>query len=299
MNGREYNTDDRKRQGQHKRQAQIWTDMDETNKNVCIAPAIQQAFKNASFNIKIWMTQNRLKLNDDKTEFLFIASKYFKQRFDISEITIGNSVVSAVSQARNIGVIFDDVMTMSNHISSICKTANYHLRNIRSIRCYLTTQATSRVIHAFVTSRIDANNSLLSGLPATSIRPLQLIQNQAVKLLAGARKYDHISPILRSLYWLPVASRIHYKIILLTFKALHGLAPLYLLDLLAPYDPPKHLRSSNSSLLLRVRTRSRAGDRSFETIAPTLWNSLPYPLRITHSLSYFKSGLKTYLFSEL
>ncbi len=74
-------------------------------------------------------------------------------------------------------------------------------------------------------SRLDYCNALLGGWPASSINKLQVVQNAAARVLTRSRKYDHITPILHSLYWLPIKFRISNKILLLTFKALSGLAP--------------------------------------------------------------------------
>ncbi len=110
----------------------------------------------------------------------------------------------------------------------------------------------------------------------------------------------HITPIIADLHWLPVAYRIMFKIILLTFKALNGLAPYYLCNLLLPYSPPRSLRSSDSRLLVVPRYRlSSMGGRSFSVVDSKLCNSLPSPLCLANSLSEFKSQIKTHLFSEL
>ena len=88
------------------------------------------------------------------------------------------------------------------------------------------------VLHAFVTSRIDYCNGLLYRLPDCEITKLQRVQNAAARLLTSSRKYDHITPVLHELHWLPVKNRIHLKVLLLTFKELNGMAPAYISDLI-------------------------------------------------------------------
>ncbi len=154
-------------------------------------------------------------------------------------------------------------------------------------------------MHAFITTRLDYCNALFSGLPAHSIFRLQYIQNSAARLLTSTKKSAHITPILFNLHWLPVSIRVQYKIILLTFKALKGLAPSYLSELLSSYIPSRSLRSSSSELLCVPRfCISSMGSISFSVTAPKLWNSLPLALRTVTSLSEFKSKLKTYLFNQ-
>ena len=121
---------------------------------------------------------------------------------------------------------------MSPNVNMICKSGYYYLRNIRQIRKYLSKDSAEKLIHAFVTSRLDNCNSLLYGLPACTIAKLQRLQNAAARTIMQVPKFCHISPILSSLHWLPVKYRIDFRIILTTFKAIHGLGPKYLSELL-------------------------------------------------------------------
>ncbi len=114
-------------------------------------------------------------------------------------------------------------------------------------------------------------------------------------VLTRSRKYDHITPILQSLHW-PIKFHISYKILLLAYKALNGLAPAYLTSLLSRYNPSRSLRSHNSGLLVVPRVaKSTKGGRAFSYLAPKLWNSLPDNVRGSDTLSLFKSRLKTSL----
>ncbi len=107
----------------------------------------------------------------------------------------------------------------------------------------LTVSDAEKLVHAFMTSRLAFYNTLLGGCPASSINKLQIVQNAADRVLTWSRKYDHITPILQSLHWLPIKFRISYKILLLAYKALNGLAPAYLTSLLSCYNPTRSLRS--------------------------------------------------------
>ena len=138
---------------------------------------------------------------------------------------------------------------MLPHISSICKSASYHLRIISRIRKFLSTKTTEILVHAFVSSKLDHSNSLLYNVPKCTLKKHQSVQNAAARLITCSRKYDHITPILKELHWLPISERIKFKIMLLTFKALHQQSPVYIQDLVAYYQPPRILRSSNLLLL--------------------------------------------------
>ena len=99
----------------------------------------------------------------------------------------------------------------------------------------------------------------------------------------------------KSLHWLPVCQRIYFKILLLVYKALNGLDPKYISDLLLNYEPSRSLRSSGQLSVPRVRTKHSKA--AFSYYAPNIWNKLPETWRSAATLTTFKSRLKTYLFA--
>ncbi len=155
-----------------------------------------------------------------------------------------------------------------------------------------------KLIHAFMTSRLDYCNALFGGCSSRLINKLQMVQNAAARVPTRTRKYDHITPVLSTLHWLPIKHFIDFKILLITYKALNGLATQYLSELLSHYSPPRPLRSQNSGHLIIPRiSKSTAGGRSFFYLAPKLWNNLPNSVWEADTLCQFKSRLKTHLFN--
>ena len=128
-------------------------------------------------------------------------------------------------------------MSMENHIANICKSGFHHLRKISRIRKYLSRRSAESVVHAFITSMLDFCNSVLYGLPCYLIERLQKVQNAAERVVILTRKREHITPVLYNLHWLPIKQRITYKLLLLTYKALNGLAPEHISDLINIYVP--------------------------------------------------------------
>ena len=150
-----------------------------------------------------------------------------------------------------------------------------------------------------MSSKLDSNNGLLYGTPKDKLDRLQRVQNAAARMVTRTRKYEHITPVLKSLHWLPVPQRIHYKILLLTFKCLIGKAPLYLQELLEVSIQSRSLRSNDQRLLVCPKSKFvKYGDRSFRIAGPTLWNKLPLKIRMSESVEQFKSQLKTHLFES-
>ncbi|PIK56827.1 hypothetical protein BSL78_06229 [Apostichopus japonicus] len=215
-------------------------------------------------DIRSWSAANDMKLNDDKTELIHISSK-FRTAAPIPSLKIGTTHVEPVNNARNLGVTFDKNLDMNQHINNICRSASSALHKIGKIRRCLDQQTAETLVHAFVSSRVDNCNSLLYGLPDQQVNKLQRIQNSAARLITRTKRSEHITPILRNLHWLPVKQRINFKILLLTFKCIHGLAPVYLQNLIRDYTPRCCLRSSSKSLLVTppVCTKSY-GSRSFQ-----------------------------------
>ena len=181
--------------------------------------------------------------------------------------------------------------------STACRSTASALRSIGHIRHYLTNEATKTLVHSFVTSRLDCNNSLLYGVPQRNLQKLQMLQNAAARLVTRAPRRCHISQILQDLHWLTVENRIKFKLLLLTYKALNDSSPSYITDLLSPYVPARNLRSSERHLLQVPHTSTHSyGERAFQVAAPTLWNSLPIHIRQSPTIHIFKKVLKTHLF---
>ena len=240
--------------------------------------------ENCISEVRMWMNANFLKVNEDKTVALvgLHASRNNQAKHNITAIKIGDCDITPSLSARNIGVVFDAEMSMAAHVHQTCRVCYYHLKNIASIRSCLTEQAAIRLVHSLVVSPLDYANALLFGITDVLIGKLQRVQNYAARLVVRCDRRDHITPILKKLHWLPVKQRVTYKIILLTFRALNGLAPIYIVDMLHRHRPTRALRSANNNDLQVPSTSSRYGDRTFVASAPRLWNAFRVNLRSPH-----------------
>ena len=148
------------------------------------------------------------------------------------------------------------------------------------------------LVHALITSRLDNGNALLYGITESQLKKLQQVQNAAARMLTRTKKFDHISPVLQRLHWLPISFRITFKILLLTWKALHDMAPAYISELIKFHNPSPQLRSGHKNLLSVPRTFSSHGDRAFHACAPKLWNSLPVRSSSLYLTGYFQKDSK-------
>ena len=121
----------------------------------------------------------------------------------------------------NLGVTFDPGLALKQQVNKVVKSCNYYLSNISKIRKYLTLDVAKKAVVSLILSHLDYCNSLLAGLPACVIRKLRLVQNSATRIIHGLKRSDHITLVLADLHWLPAPERIDFKILVLTFKALH------------------------------------------------------------------------------
>ena len=246
-------------------------------------------------DIRGWMNTNFLKLNDSKTEFLILGGKKDLEKVKEDHVRVGDTRILKSTVARNIGGYLDENMDMKDQISQTIRSCYSQMRAIAKIRRYLTLNSAKKIVHAFVTSRLDTLNSLLINLPECHLNKLQLIQNNAARLVMK-KMSCHITTVLKDLHWLPVEYRVKYKILLLIFKCLCGKGPVYLSQLLERYVPERDLRSSEDHQLKDARVRKVYGSRAFAIAGPRLWNTLPITMKNCATVSSFKTAVKTHLF---
>ncbi len=157
--------------------------------------------------ISSWMKDHHLQLNLAKTELLVVsANPSFHHNFTFQ---LGSSTITPSKTARNLGVVIDDKLNFSDHITKTARSCRFALYKIKKIRPFLSAHATQLLVQALVLSRLDYCDALLAGLPASSIKPLQLIQNAAARLNFNEPKRTHVTPLFINFHWLPIAARIN------------------------------------------------------------------------------------------
>jgi hypothetical protein len=148
-------------------------------------------------DIKTWMNKNKLKLNNEKTEFFIAGTYHSLQKLPKLQLTVGESAIEPSSNIRNLGIIFDSNMTMSKQINSLISSGNYQLRNIRRICRYLDQETRHLVVRALFLSRLDYGNALLYGSNSQDLNRLQSLQNRAAKLIFSASRLESPLPLMR------------------------------------------------------------------------------------------------------
>ena len=238
------------------------------------------------------MNTNKLKLNDEKTEVVLINPKNYD--VNISSLKIGDEDIVFSDKAKNLGVYLDKDLTMNIQITNVSKAIYLEIRKLKHMSKFVSECCLKTLSASFILSRLTIAMLCTNKY---QIDQLQKLQNFAAKVVMSKTLYDHVTPCLIELHWLPVSYRIDYKIAVLSFKCLHGLAPAYLSDLIDEYHPSRNLRSSSQKLLKKKVVKfEKLGKKSFAFSGPQVWNSLPFYLRNETSLEVFKKKLKTFYF---
>ena len=242
--------------------------------------------------ISNWMARNFLKLNPTKSQVIVFYPKPSSDHIAFGKIMLSDGTYIDISSvAYNLGVQFDSLLTYSPHITSTVAEGYTLIRNIASIRRYLSIEHLKTLVNAIVIAKVDHCNCLLYGISAYDSNRLQMFQNSCARLIYRKKKYDHVSGLLRELHWLPSEARIHFKILCHVFKCIHNLSPVYLSELII-------IRRTQNLTLNVPRSRSQMGDRAFSISGPKLWNALPVNIRMIDTLENFKSKLKHLFFNN-
>ena len=131
-------------------------------------------------------------------------------------------------------MVLDGELSMSWQVAALCHSCFCHIRQLKSVKSSLTREALYSLIQAFVHCRLDYCNSALTGVAKVSVQKLRSVQNMAARMVTGARRCDHITPILEDLHWMPVSQQVVFKTALMAWKCIHGVAPASLSNLCIP-----------------------------------------------------------------
>ena len=247
--------------------------------------------------LRNWLCSNGLCLNPEKSESILFGTHQRLRNFpNIPSVNIAGTDIKLENKLTSLGVTMDSSLSFNHHVTSVCKSSHFHLRSLRHIRRSITNDVATSIAVALVQSRLDYCNSLLSGISNFNINKLQRVQNLAARLSLNDW-HTSSSQLLTKLHWLPINSRIKFKIGTLTFKLLTNKQPAHLCALLQPVVSTRLTRSSDQQLLVQPRVRTSIGQRAFSICGPNIWNSIPLPIRLSPSISIFKRNLKTYLFN--
>ena len=266
---------------------QVYKHFKSGNQNIVLSHELSRCFK----TIQNWMNQYYLQLNASKTQIIVFGTPSILKDIHIQGINLADGTsIRFVSTVKNLGVYMESCLSMEKQVMEVKKKCFRTIRNICKIRFLLSKNQLKVIVNSLVVSCLDYCNGLFYGINEKQLQQLQLIQNASVKVVTGKYKHDHMENDLSELHWLDVKKRIIFKIALLVYKSLNGLAPLYLQDLV-------HYTKHGHNIRLYVPPgHSKQGERAFSVIGPRLYNFLPTWVKEVDDVVCFKTNLKTFLF---
>ena len=251
-------------------------------------------------NVKGWISQVKLKMNTEKTEFIIFGHSKQLEKCVTQQINVVGDMIDRSLCIHYLGAFLDENLTLKEHVKRKSATSIRNFYKIKKIREFLTAQATETLVLGLVISHLDYGNSLLIGCPQT-LDIYQKVQNMCAKLVLQRKKYESATEALITLHWLLIRARIEYKLLHIVHNCKYGKAPQYLKDLLINKTVIRSLHSSkyaNTHLIVPFNQCKTFGDRSFSYYAPKLWNSLPMSIKQITQLDAFKKLLKHFFLKK-
>jgi len=249
--------------------------------------------------VRRWMAKNYLKVNFDKTDLIFISNS-------ISHSIFYNNLTCSIQgkefhntpgqQVKSLGVLIENDISMRKMANNCISNCYFNLKKLGGIKRCLSVEIRLTLVKSYVISRLDYCNALYANLPKVHLRKLQSVLNACIRFIYNLPVGSCVESFSKLAHILPVESRILYKLCTIVFKILNGTAPHYLQNKVSFRIPPDtgiNLRSTLNTMMLEIpRFENTCAFKMAKA-----WNNLPFSIRNCHSLSKFKSDLKTHLFS--
>ena len=241
-------------------------------------------------NLKIYMIENHLKLNDSKTEIIVFGSSKFKEQVSLHGTFLNSGKCLRFNDnVKYLGIFLDSMLSFDDQIQKVTSLSYGSIRNISQVKSCLSQQNLETFVHAFISSHLDYCNIIYLGLSRKLINKLQKLQNAAIRMIFKVRARHPVSHLFQKLHWLNIDQRVTYKALLVVYKCINGLAPAVLKSLIT-------IRNTDSLILQQTYfNNTKFGKRAFVYYAPKYWNSLPRNIRLASNIKCFKTSLKSYL----
>ncbi|CAB3979720.1 Hypothetical predicted protein [Paramuricea clavata] len=245
-------------------------------------------------------SENELLINPGKTKYMLIGTRQNLQQLPV-DMTINflNETITPVSFAKDLGMTIDSYLTYDQHITNLISSCMNSLCQINRVKKCFDKEALTLIVSALVMNKMVYCSTVWSNTSSTNIKKLQLVQNFACRIITNIGKFDHISPGLRELNWLPVKEQLLLREAIMMYKCVNELAPHYLSDLFTKRSDI-HQRDTRSHDSLQIPLyKTSAGQRSFHYRGVTLWNDLDIKFKKLDSLKTFKNELKRSMLEQI
>ena len=255
--------------------------------------------KDDLFKIGEWCSNNLLLLNPSKTKLMIFGSRQMRAKLQFHSLPFMGKDIMPSDTAKDLGVILDSNLTYDEHIIKTAFSCMSCLGQINRVKHVFDKRTLPTIINSLVFSKLVYFSNVWANTSKCNINKLQAVQNFACRIVSGARKYDHITPIRKELNWLPVANQLYYRSAIMAFKCMAGHAPEYLSSKFLKRAEVSGRSTRNSQLLNIPLFKTASDQRTFYYRIVNLWNSLDYSFKLCDSVTVFKNHPRTKLLKEL
>ena len=252
-------------------------------------------------SIRNWRFDDQLLLNPDRTKLVIFGSREMTAKVSDSTLfLLGKEELEPVKAARDLGVTLDSNLTYNEHSVSTVSSCMSRLGQINCVKYIFDKRALIIIINALVFSKLFYCSSVWSNTTQANLDKLQAVQNFACHILCGAKKFDHITPLLKGFRWLPIRQQLYFRfaVHVLVFKCMTRCAPGYLTSKLVRRSAVSTRNTRNSQLLDIPLFPTAIGQGTFQYRATSLWNELPPALKLSPSVTAFKRLLRQKLLND-
>ena len=248
--------------------------------------------------ISNWTFGNQLLINPNKTKLIIFGSRAMVGKVKDFRLTLLGKEIVPTAFAKDLGVILDSCLTYNDHTASTVSSCMARLGQINRVKHAFDTTTLTIMINALVFSKLYYCCNVWSNTSEHNLNRIQSVQNFVARIVSGSKKYDHISPILKDLRWLPVRQQLYFRHAIMAFKCMTGCAPDSLFSKYVQRTTITKRTTRNSQMLNIPLYKTATGQRTFYYRTVKLWNSLDHNLKLKPTLADFKRCLKTFLISN-
>ena len=245
--------------------------------------------------LRNWCFDNRLLLKTEKTKLIVPGNRQTVSKLEDFRLTLLGKELSPVDSVKDLGVVFDSKLSFNDHTTITVSSCMSALGQISRVKHVFRKNILVTIINSLVFSKLYYCSSVWSNTSASNIRKLQGVQNFAARIVSGTRKFDHVTPVLKNLRWIPVKSHLYLRDAILAFKSMTGQVPIYLSSNFISRGNISSRATRSSTQLNIPFFKTKSGQRTFYYRTVALWDALKPHFKLSESVTIFKLKMKAFL----
>ena len=246
-----------------------------------------------------WCFEHQLLINPNKTKFLLIGSRPMLQNLPANiSLNFLKQTINPVTSAKDLGTTFDSNLSYNEHISNLTSSCIRKLCQINRVKDSFDVKTLQSIVEMLVINKLTYCSTIWSNTSAKNIKKLQTVQNFAARIITKVRKFDHITPSLQELNWLPIELLLLYRDTIMAYKCFNNLAPSYLTEKFVKRSDIHNRPTRYHDSLDIPSFKTSSGQRTFHYRAVKIWNDLDSELKQITNLNKFKKKLKEQLIRQ-